>query len=262
MFSWRPVQHGATDQSVMIRIIDSTDGTPEEGVTSATSGIDLRYRRGPLGAETALTESDLAAITSTHSDGGIKHIREGYYRVDVPDAAFATGVNEVFVYGEVTNMIVIGTLVPLVPYNPYTDVLGTPVDLGGGTATIAGMLQDIEAQTDDIGAAGAGLTAADNAILAVLGALNDAAADGAVTTTDTMVSYLKQIINTLEGAPGIPTFPAAAVAANGVSIAEVLRSIDSRIPSALNNGVIPADVQRINNAEIVGDGSATPFDVA
>jgi hypothetical protein len=36
--------------------------------------------------------------------------------------------------------------------------LGTPSDLGGG-ATVAANLSDIEAQTDDIGAAGAGLTA-------------------------------------------------------------------------------------------------------
>ena len=35
--------------------------------------------------------------------------------------------------------------------------MGTPSDLGGG-ATLAGNLSDIEAQTDDIGAAGAGLT--------------------------------------------------------------------------------------------------------
>ena len=36
--------------------------------------------------------------------------------------------------------------------------LGTPANLGGG-ATVAGNLSDIEGQTDDIGAAGAGLTA-------------------------------------------------------------------------------------------------------
>lgn len=46
--------------------------------------------------------------------------------------------------------------------------VGTPSDLGGG-ATIAANLSDIEAQTDDIGAAGAGLTAADDAILTILG---------------------------------------------------------------------------------------------
>lgn len=67
------------------------------------------------------------------------------------------------------------------------------------------------------------------AVLAVLGALNDAAADGAVTTTDTMVAYLKQIINTLEGAPGIPTWPAAAAPGDAVSIAEAIRSIYTQL---------------------------------
>lgn len=46
--------------------------------------------------------------------------------------------------------------------------LGTPSNLGSG-ATVAANLVDIEGQTDDIGAAGAGLTAADDAILAILG---------------------------------------------------------------------------------------------
>lgn len=39
-----------------------------------------------------------------------------------------------------------------------TNLIGTPTNLGSG-ATVAGNLIDIEAQTDDIGAAGAGLTA-------------------------------------------------------------------------------------------------------
>jgi hypothetical protein len=47
--------------------------------------------------------------------------------------------------------------------------LGTPSNLGGG-ATVAANLSDIEGQTDDIGAAGAGLTAADDAVITVIGA--------------------------------------------------------------------------------------------
>lgn len=39
------------------------------------------------------------------------------------------------------------------------------------------------------------------------------------------------------------------------------QDIQSRLPSALNNGAIPADIQRINDVEITGDGSGTPFDV-
>jgi hypothetical protein len=38
-------------------------------------------------------------------------------------------------------------------------------------------------------------------------------------------------------------------------------NIQTRIPAALNNGVMPADVQRVNDVEITGDGSATPFNV-
>jgi hypothetical protein len=47
--------------------------------------------------------------------------------------------------------------------------LGTPSNLGGG-ATVAANLSDIEGQTDDIGVAGAGLTAADDSVMTRLGA--------------------------------------------------------------------------------------------
>src|SRR3972149_2468277 len=53
----RRIKAGTTDVSVTIRIIDSTDGTPETGVVWDTSGIDLEYRRE--GAASA----DLTAAT-------------------------------------------------------------------------------------------------------------------------------------------------------------------------------------------------------
>lgn len=64
--------------------------------------------------------------------------------------------------------------------------LGTPSNLGGG-ATVAFNLSDIEAQTDDIGAAGAGLTATDDAIMTRVGAPVGASisADVAAVKTDT-----------------------------------------------------------------------------
>lgn len=181
----RPIKHGSVDQSTVVRIVDSTDGTPETGVTSATAGLDLQYRREGAAA-VALTESDLVAVDSAHADGGIKHIGAGYYRVDLPDAAVATGADGVLVFGTVTGMVVIAAYHPLVANveadtfarlgapagaSVSADILaidnlvddlesrvGTPSDLGGG-ATLAANLADIEAQTDDIGAAGAGLTA-------------------------------------------------------------------------------------------------------
>lgn len=114
----RDIVKGSTDQTTYIRIIDSIDGTPETGVVAATAGLDLEYLR--VGAAPAdLTENDLAATDSAHSDGGIKHVGGGEYRVDLPDAAVATGVNGVLVQGTVTGMIVLPTNHQLVDFTPY-----------------------------------------------------------------------------------------------------------------------------------------------
>lgn len=109
----RPIVKGSVDNSTIIRIVDSGDGTPETGVTSATGGLDLKYRRA-LSATVNLTESDLSALTDAHSDGGMLHIGAGYYRVDVPDAAFASGADHVLIFGTVTGMVVIGAMHELV----------------------------------------------------------------------------------------------------------------------------------------------------
>lgn len=114
----RSVVAGSTDQSVVIRIIDSTDGTPETGVTSSTGGLALWYRREGAAA-TDLTEADLGSLDAAHSDGGMYHIGDGYYRVDLPDAAFASGVDGVMVGGTATDMIVIGSYVPILDLSDW-----------------------------------------------------------------------------------------------------------------------------------------------
>lgn len=84
----------------------------------------------------------------------------------------------------------------------------------------------------------------DNAALAsVVGALNDAAAAGDPSTNDTVVQYVKQLINVLVGTAGVGTFPAEAAPANAVSLAEVLRAIH-------------VDVTGLNGAAMVGTNSA------
>lgn len=103
---------GAVDKSVAVSIIDSTDGTPETGVVFNTAGIDLWYRREGS-AVVSVTEATLAALTTAHTDGGFLHIANGMYRLDLPDAAFATGASYVDFGGTVTGMIVIGGRVKL-----------------------------------------------------------------------------------------------------------------------------------------------------
>lgn len=180
----RQIVKGSTTISVDIYIIDSTDGTPETGVVFNTSGIDLEYRRdGEVAVN--ITEADLTtpALTDAWADGGFLHIGHGLYRLDVPDAAFATGAGEstVSIQGTVTGMIVLPQTIQLiegfvvagtdgvpdvnlthiidgaVPTQGVTGVLEvdlTHINAAAQTAT----LDDIEAQTDDIGVAGAGLT--------------------------------------------------------------------------------------------------------
>ena len=59
----------------------------------------------------------------------------------------------------------------------------------------------------------------------VLGNKADAAAAGAPTSEDSIVAYIKQIINQTEGTTGITTWPAAADIGDGVSMAEGLRAV-------------------------------------
>lgn len=112
------IKAGTVDVSVVIRIIDSTDGTPETGVVFNTSGIDLEYRREGA-ASVDITEATLAALTTAHTDGGFLHIGNGYYRLDLPDAAVASGATGVLIHGTVTGMVVIGAYIQLVAYDPF-----------------------------------------------------------------------------------------------------------------------------------------------
>lgn len=111
----RDILKGSTDQSTVVRIVDATDGTPEIAVNNTTAGLQLSYRR-----ETAnvvnFNAVNLVAASSVHSDGGLIHLFAGYYRIDQPDAAQATGVDGVLIGGNINNMVVIGSYHPLVDF--------------------------------------------------------------------------------------------------------------------------------------------------
>jgi len=70
----------------------------------------------------------------------------------------------------------------------------------------------------------------DSAALAtVVGALADAAAAGDPTSADTIMQYIKQLINVLVGTDGVNPFPVEAAPANAVSLAEVIRAIHTDV---------------------------------
>ena len=103
----RAIEVGSVDQSTRVRIFAS-NGIPKTDVVAASAGLAFYVCR-PGAAPVAITPlSDLAALTSPHADGGLKHERAGYYRLDVPDAAFADGASEVMITGEGTGLVVVG----------------------------------------------------------------------------------------------------------------------------------------------------------
>jgi hypothetical protein len=86
---------GATDQSVHVHM-SAADGTDKTDLVAAT--MTVKYNRGNGALVTVTLLSDLAAIDSAHSDGGVKHVQGGDYRIDLPDAAWVAGVTAVRVY--------------------------------------------------------------------------------------------------------------------------------------------------------------------
>lgn len=239
------VKKGSTDRGVTLRIIDSTDGSPETGVVYNTSGIDLWYRRQG-GAKVSITEATLSALTDAHSDGGFLHIADGVYRLDLPDAAFASGAQWVDVGGTVTGMIVIGGRVRLVDLDLETVIANqvwdallsghtTPSSMAIYLASLVAGQTTIATQTAPSGIQGSvGLAAAN---LATLLAAIQAAADNAVTaaaaaavsagTAVTQTTAVEQKANVGEA---LETYDAAT--ATDVAAATVLTDIDGEKVSA------------------------------
>jgi len=113
----RQILKGSTNISIDLYIKDDTAFTPETAVVWNSAGIDLKYRRE--GAATVdITEASLSALTDAHADGGFLAIGFGSYRLDVPDAAFATGASTVTIIGTVTGMIVDPVEIQLVDFDP------------------------------------------------------------------------------------------------------------------------------------------------
>jgi hypothetical protein len=189
------VKIGQTDYTVLILIRDSTTGAPKTGLTFESAGIDVCYVRVETDNDVTVTAGApvalaTPALTDPHLDWGFLEVdatnAPGLYRLDLADGVFATGAWSAVVSLICTGCDPVHLEFVLVPEAPYTGVivpdwinggrldlildailedtadvqpkLGTITNMGSG-ATVGDNLKDIEAQTDDIGAAGAGLTA-------------------------------------------------------------------------------------------------------
>lgn len=88
------VEKGSTNVSIELFLISNTTNDPESGVIF--EDVTLNFRRD-IAAQVSATGVSLATITTAHADWGFVEIGEGRYRVDLPDAALATGADKVYV---------------------------------------------------------------------------------------------------------------------------------------------------------------------
>lgn len=265
----RQIRAGSTDVSVVIRIIDSADGTPETAVAFDTGGIDLWYRRDGA-ASTDITEATLSALTDAHSDGGFLHINDGWYRLDLPDAACAASAAGVQIGGTVTGMVVLAPYIELVAYNPYDTVRLGLTALPNAAAEAAGGIYTRGSGAGQINQTNNGRVDTDvaaiaaNAITATAiatGAIDaDAIADNAIDAGALAADAVTEIQSGLATAVAVADLPtnaelatalgtaddavlSAIAALNDVSVSDILTAALADAYAA--NGVAPTLQQAI-----------------
>jgi hypothetical protein len=88
---------GVTDQSLLFRLTDSTTGSAKSGIDVTT--LRLQYARPGEAPGTATSLTQLASLSSAWTPYAGREVdviySKGLYRIDCPNAAFATGASEV-----------------------------------------------------------------------------------------------------------------------------------------------------------------------
>jgi len=112
---------GTTDVTIYFHLRIDSDGKSKTGLVYNSTGAIASYVR-TRGIRTAISLITLAAANSAHSDGGFKEVdgtnAKGLYRLDIPDAAFASGVDEVIIHIGFTNVFEESLAIELVDERP------------------------------------------------------------------------------------------------------------------------------------------------
>jgi hypothetical protein len=136
---------GATSQTINVFIRDSssTTGAGLTGLVYNTSSLTAYYAL-PKAAAVQITLATLAAVTSAYSSGGFKEIdatnMPGWYRLDLPDAAIASGRFVSLHLKGATNMAPLPVEIELTAWNNQDGVRGGMTALPSAAAEAAGGL--------------------------------------------------------------------------------------------------------------------------
>ncbi len=118
------ITKNTTSKDVTVRFISTVSGQPDEGVTVDTPGLEFWYRRDK-GDKVPFTPIALDSITADYVEGGLIAIDNGYYRLDIPDAAIAIGIDEVQIGGGADDLLMIGVSIRLADSRTTAQALGS-----------------------------------------------------------------------------------------------------------------------------------------
>lgn len=236
------VAPGATDVTTYFKLVDPVSGVPKTGLT--ITDLDATYvRDGAAAVKADLTA--LAAVDSAHGDSKAIQIdatnAPGLYRVDWPDAAFATGVARVqlVVNGAAIDPAVIE--VELVPWlTPITGATVRGVNASDAALAVASTALTNATWTD----ARAGYIDKASYLPAVTagqaGGVFIAGTNAATTVTTALTAAITgNITGNLSGSVGSVTGAVGSVGAGGITAASFgAGAIDA---AAIATGAIDAD---------------------
>lgn len=232
---------GATSVSITIQIVDDT-GLAVTGLAAATFPTTYYSRAGET-LPAAISLSDLAAQNSAYSSGGVKELAGGYYRLDVPDAAFTTA-SRVRIIGEASGKHIIYPVIA-VQYvqSDVRQLLGT----AWATPATAG-LTDVNVKqisTDP--------TAADNAE-AFFDGTGYAGTNNVIPTVTTVSSQVSADVVSISGdITAADNLEAILDGTGGVTL--VASAFTLTTPITANATQISGDATAADNAESFFDGT-------
>ena len=221
------VTPGSTDVTTYVSLVLSSDGSDATGLT--VTDLDLQYVRSGASPVAKVDASALGAANSAHADNSAIEVdatdQPGLYRVDWPDAAFAAGVREAILTVKHASCRAAHLRVEIETIQTGDSFarIGAPAG-SSASADIAAIKSEtaaIVADTNELQT-----DWANGGRLDVI--LDARASQASVDTVDTVADAIKAKTDSL-------TFGVA--------------------------GLVDANIQRINDVAITGDGSGTPFNV-
>jgi len=210
---------GATDKSVHLRGFTASTGVPYTAGAHNTSGITAKYRRHGANAEVTITLATQTA-NGAHSDGGFVHVSGGVYRLDLPDAAIASGSDfvDVWVYG-ITDVVFDTAHIDILGADPRAGSVAADVVSISGDSTAA---DNAEAFFDGTGYAGGTIRLGVNA--AQVGGQTASAAGtvtfpGTIASTTNITAGTITTVTNLTNAPSAGDFTATMKTSIGTAVA-------------------------------------------